>query len=473
MKQILFYCLIVSYLLPVTTYTQPCNELNIQLRSEYPATCNKMAMTMIEDNLGRQYLYVAQKEAGLTIFDVSDISTLKNVASVGISSFSGLHVMSVTQQGTMLYVALGNYFANNHQHTGIAAVDISNPKQPVVTSVYEYPQDGGAGIVVTEGSRVYLGGMGNGLFVFTITNKTLTLAAQYVPDINFPVKTTDSAKYNARGVAVKNGIVYLCYDAGGIRVVDCTNLSSVKEIGQYANRVLDTKPRAYNNIVLDDTLAYVAVDYCGMEVLNIKNPIAITQHSWWNPWTCHTNPLNWFSSAGHANEIQYNKNCKKIFLSTGKSDMYVVDVTNPSHPDSCGIYGGIDNGIGTWGIHMYQNRIYLSYICALIPFASNWTGIKALTYNPCATSSVGYSNESTTFSITPNPATGVLVIASPTLPELQSVELVDVLGKSYSLPYRQQSPTTCIADVSHVQAGMYGIKVIADGYYKTQVVVIE
>jgi hypothetical protein len=36
---------------------------------------------------------------------------------------------------------------------------------------------------------------------------------------------------------------------------------------------------------------------------------------------------------------------------------------------------GPSNGIGTWGVSLHDDRVYLSYICTLgIPFPSNWTG---------------------------------------------------------------------------------------------------
>src|SRR6185369_3643719 len=140
-------------------------------------------------------------------------------------------------------------------------------------------------------------------------------------------------------------------------------------------------PKAYNNIVLDDTLAYIAVDYAGMEVVDLSDTSNITLTGWWNPYNAPAN--NWFTSPVHANEIQLEKNCKRVFMSTGKSDMMVVDVSNPALPDSCNFYGGVSNNIGTWGIGLWQNQVYLSYICAAIPFSSNLTQVTLLTFNSC------------------------------------------------------------------------------------------
>ncbi len=140
------------------------------------------------------------------------------------------------------------------------------------------------------------------------------------------------------------------------------------------------------NIVLKDTLAYLAVDYCGMEVVNIADPSNIQLIGWWNPYGCPNN--NWYTSPVHANEIRYDADCEVLFLSTGKSDLFVLDVSDPLQTDSVDYYGGVSNNLGTWGVNIYQNQIYLSYICVpwpYIPFESDSTGVKILSYTNCST----------------------------------------------------------------------------------------
>ncbi len=369
--------------------SQPCSQMNISLQSEIGSQCQTIAMTMKSDRLGRSYLYIAQKEGGLNIYSTSTITAPKFVANLSRSALGGLDVMSLTQDGNYLFLALGNSFADG-QAPGLAIVDISDATKPIVASTWKQATGTrGAGFVAVENNRAYLAAMQSGLIVFDITNKnSIHEILRVKPDLAFPDTKYDSAKINARGMEVRNGIVYLCYDAGGFRIIDCNGLDQPRELGRFANPKLNGHPRAYNNIVIDDSLAYIAVDYCGLEILNIKNPQAISLVSWWNPWSCELNSLNWFSSNGHANEVALRKDCKKLFLSTGKSDMMVVDVSDPTHPDSCSTYGGINNNLGTWGIDVDQNNIYLSYICAIIPFSSNWTGVKILSYNSCTSSAV-------------------------------------------------------------------------------------
>ena len=399
-------CILVTLSLSIKCYSQNCSNMNIQLQAEIPSTCNFIVMTMMHDALDRPYLYVANKEAGLKIYDISTITSPLLVATLPRTLFDTLDVMNLSQNGNYLYLALGNTFTNP-QKGGMAVVDITNPLLPVVTDYFVVPNSAsGGGIVKTEGNFAYLGAMKSGLVILDVTDKNnIQFVSQFIPSINFPPITNPNPDlYNARGMEVKNSIVYLCYDAGGFRIINCTDKFAPKETGRWCNPVLYTpvnRPRAYNNIIVDDSLVYLAVDYCGMEVVNIADTSNITLTGWWNPYNCPGN--NWFNTPVHSNEIQYNKNCAEIFLSTGKSDMMVIDVTNPALPDSCNFYGGVSNNIGTWGVGLYQNEIYLSYICAIVPFSSNWTGVKILTYTSCPLSSTEEKND-TQFTIYPNPA---------------------------------------------------------------------
>jgi len=341
-------------------------------------------MTMLHDRNDKPYLYVASKEGGLKIYDLTNLASPILIKTIEVSSLNSLHVMNLSQSGNYLYLALGNHFTNS-QSPGMAIIDVTNPAAAVVLSKWKLTKnDGGGGIVKVLGDYAYLGAMKHGLIIFDVSDKkNPKQVSQFVPDINFPDKKPDEKKISARGMLISGDIVYLCYDAGGFRAINVSNKQQPFEEGRYSNPELNGKPRAYNNVVLEGNYAYVTVDYCGLEVLNISDPKNISLVNWWNPYNCQSNPWGWFSSPGHMNEIDYNKECGLLFISSGKSDLHVLNVSNPAKPDSCGYYGGISNNIGTWGVSAYKNQIYLSYICAFIPFASNWTGVKILTYDEC------------------------------------------------------------------------------------------
>jgi hypothetical protein len=95
-------------------------------------------------------------------------------------------------------------------------------------------------------------------------------------------------------------------------------------------------------------------------------------------------------------------------VSTGKSDVYVLDVSDPENPDSCDNYGGVDNSIGTWGVSVHETQMFLSYICTLgVPFASNSSGVKILGFDHC-TANIPTPFELVKPAIYPNPSTGLI-----------------------------------------------------------------
>ena len=351
------------------------------LQYEIPSDCRNITMTMQHDNNGKNFLYVAAKDGGLRIYDVTSAPQL--VRTIPAKELKSLHVCNLSQEGNYLYLALGNTFAKAKQYPGVAIIDVTNPASATVCAVWsENKKKSGAGIVRCKGNYVYLAAMSEGLIVLDVTDKkSPKKIAQLIPNINYPDTKADPEKVNARGMDIVGNSLYLCYDAGGLRIIDITNPLQPVETGKYANPVMNGKPRAYNNVVVDSIYAYVAVDYCGMEILNISDPKNITLVNWWNPWNCQESAMNWFKSDGHANEIALDKKNKLIFLSTGKSDLNVVSVKDVSAAKQVFVYGGPSNNQGTWGVSIYEDKIYLSYICAFVPFNSNWTGVKILSYS--------------------------------------------------------------------------------------------
>jgi hypothetical protein len=473
MKKLLLLFLLpfVNCKLPV--FSQSCSSLNITHQSDIASACSFMVMTMMHDELNRPYLYVANKEAGLKIYDISAIATPSLVATVPVTSLGSLHVMNLSQSGNYLYLALGNTFTGAQQG-GMAIVDVANPLVPVVQDYYLVPgSTSGGGIVKVEGNYAYLGAMKSGLYILDVTAKNnIQFVSSFIPDINWPVNSPNANLYNARGMDVKSSIVYLCFDAGGIRIINCTNKLSPKETGRWCNPVMYSPldhPKAYNNIVLDDTLAYIAVDYAGMEVLNVKDTSNMKLTGWWNPYNAPAN--NWFTSPSHANEIQLEKNCKRVFMSTGKSDMMVVDVTNPSVPDSCNFYGGVSNNIGTWGIGLWQNQIYLSYICtAGIPFTSNLTQVILLTFNSCT---VGIEEcKADGINVYPVPASCKITIELKDNSISSGVTIINTLGQTLHPIYKQAGNKTEV-DISGLSSGCYFLKVNTPGIAITKKFVKE
>jgi hypothetical protein len=394
------------------SFSQSLCNFQLQWQSHYPGFVSPL--TLEADVTGKPFLYVASNEYGLKIYHLD--GTLSSTLDTNLLA---MRVMSFTQYGNLLYVAIGSQWSNDPP--GLAIVDVTNPASPVVKDIWIHPiiaNSDGAGIVKVEGNYAYLGAMELGLVILDISNpSSISFVSETHLDIHYPYpgpSTIDPKKYNLRGMEVRNKIVYGADDAGGIRIINCTNLNSPKETGHYANPITyvpSNQARAYNNIVLNetDTIAYVAVDYCGFEVLNVSDTSNITLMDNFNP---HNAPTGfWWTSPIHANEMKYNSSCKKVFMSTGKSEMIALDVSNPNAIDSCGGYGSLLDTTGTWGIGMRNDSIFLSYVYVPVCFApfcafpANWNGIKMVKWlDPCMAMSAAEEEKNIDFiKMQPNP----------------------------------------------------------------------
>lgn len=419
MKQMIISLVLISTI-RVSVFAQCTTPLNLQ-NPKNLASANLLLQHYLsvrrDSSAAKPYLYVAAKATGLIIYNIGNLSSPSTVTTIPVSAFSGLDVNSITQAGNYIYLALGDIFNSSSQKSGMAIVDISNPQLPQVKSVYSFTANSGAGGVAVQGNYAFLAAMQNGILVLDISNKSsIQFVSQLKPSVHFPKanpNTSELQKINARSLVVNGDRLYLCYDAGGVRVINVNNKSSIKESGRYSNSLLNNRARAYNNMVLEDTLIYVAADYCGMEVLNVKDTSNIKRIGWWNPWKCETTANTWFNSPGHTNEIEYDPSCKVVFMSAGKSDLMAVSVANPLQPDSCTQFGLKTDSAGTWGLGRYANQVYLAYISTwplYIPFRSEWSGIKILTYNnSCATGLPDYSLAA--LKVFPNPAADLLRIS--------------------------------------------------------------
>ncbi len=378
---------------------------------EIPMTFPNQTLSCLHD-LNKNYLYVAGKDQGLLIYDLTNLSLPVLVLNIPGDSLLNLDVNSLTQDGNYLYLAIGNIF-DNSQHSGMAIIDITAPASAFVCDVWQFSGWSGSGIVKVQGDYAFLGAMQNGLIILNVADKNnIQFVSQFIPDLSFPTINPDTLKYNARGMHVIDDVIYLCFDAGGLRIINVHDKLNPFETGRYSLPFLNNHPRAYNNIVVDDSLAYITIDYCALEILNIDDTSNITQTGWWNPWDCASSTNWWLNSRGHTNEIKFVKDCNLVFMSTGKSQINVVDVSNPAAPDSCTMFGSQLDQQGTWGLDVYDDKIFACYIFVPlgIPFQSNWAGVKMISWNNACADYVKDLNQYLTSEVFPVPSEGEIYI---------------------------------------------------------------
>lgn len=291
------------------------------------STGASLAQSVVEDKLGRPYLYAAIKEGGLLVLDISGGEPTE-AAAIPPSGLGGLEAMNLTQQG----------------------------------------------------DRVYLGAMDHGVFIFEISKDgELRPRSKILPDVDFPRTSPGSAQHpNARGLAVHGDQLYVANDAGGLRIIDVSDPSSPVEIGMYLNPEMLDKQAAYNNVVIDWPYAHVAVDYCGLETIDVTDPSDMHRVGWWNPWSCDEPTNLWFNSPGHTNQIIFDPDKGRVYMSAGDSELRVVNVRRPARSKLRSRYGKPQNGQAAWGVGLTDDTIYLTYIRAIVPFQGTWSGIRAL-----------------------------------------------------------------------------------------------
>lgn len=326
---------------------------------------------------GRPYLYAALKEGGIAVYRLSASGVPTKVATVSIEEFQGLHAMNLRLDGENAFVALGDHFAATGSKYGLARIDLKDPEHPKTADLWVSTAKGHGATDVAFGpnGQIWLGAMDAGIAELAVGDDGRLKQARLIrPDPNFPRKNPGKLGVpNVRGLFQSGDRLYVAYDAGGLRILDLEG----RELGRYVNREMHGKQQAYNHVVVSGSLAYCAVDYAGLEILNVSDPSAIRQVGWWNPWRADRATNNWFNSSGHANDLALSADAKTAYLSAGDSELQVVDVSDPAHPRPQWGYGHKKDGLGAWGLEVADGVAYATYIRALVPFRGTWSGIKA------------------------------------------------------------------------------------------------
>jgi hypothetical protein len=363
----------------------PDGSVTLELISEHRTT--PQTFTALHDERGRPYLYVTGRDAGLLVFEVSDPARPRLITTVPGSAFGSLYLNNLDQDGDALYVALGNFMARPHQTPGLAVVDVSDPANPTVTDVWRHDAGTrGAHVVEAGGGYAYLGGSFEGLIILDVSDRRdVRFVSRLVPDVDFPRANPPALQRPAaRGLTlVSDDLLALAYDAGGLRLIDVSDKRAPREVGRYINPSINpaVQAQAYNNVVVREGVAYVAVDYCGVEVVDVRDPSRPRPLAWWNPWACAGNALNWFRSPGHASELVLRPEQDRLFVSAGDVELAVLDVRDPRAPVLEALYGAEDDNRVAWGLDVTDAHVYLAHVVSPGgPFTSNWAGVRVLAY---------------------------------------------------------------------------------------------
>lgn len=390
--------------------------------------------TLFDKRKGMNYVYSANMESGLGIYDISSKSNINPALNWGISNFNNLDISTLEQRGNSLFVGIGDFQVNTNLSSGLAIVDITNPTSPVIKDIWDSSLfKHGIAHIYVEGNYAYLSTMTDGIIILDVSNENkIAFKSNLKLDINFPAPSTNA--HNARGLKFKNDTLFVCFDRGGLRVVNVTNKTNPIEIYKYINHSLNSQAAAaYNDIAIKGNFAFVSVDYCGLEVLDISTfPYKSIQ--WYNPWNC--NLTNWSGANLHTNEVMLSNNDSFLFISAGQSELLAFDVTNPFSVSKVGEFINLKDTLASHGLDVKDNKIILSlihtpfHIPPFTPFFADPGGLKLVNYSftTQSTSINETSKNMASLKIFPNPNQGQNLLVSCNT-ELINISIMNSIGQ--------------------------------------------
>ena len=396
-------------------------------------TISQSAYSCKLDRMGRPYAYVCCRELGLVTFDISDPLMPVPTDTLAPAQLSGLAVNNVEQDGALLYLSVGG-FEGTAQYAGLATVDVNDPEAPVVLDVwYDTQFQNGAAIAQVQDDVAYLGAMDDGVVVLDVSDPLgIGFLSSFQPDPGWPGIVSYAPQ--ARGMAVRDTVLYLAYDAGAFRTIDIRDPYALAQLGQYVNpdHPLFT-PNATNNVVLKGDHAILTYDFCGIEVVDISDPTDPQQESWTNPWNCGFG--TWFGSDGHTNELMLVRNDSLLFVSGGDSELLVYDATQLPALTLVGANGPPNDSTATWGLDVLGDRVIGCYLNNSFiafppqPFHANWGGVRLFDWQLDITTRITDRSGTGAIALYPNPARDQVLVqwrlgASPDRYQLQ-----DMMGR--------------------------------------------
>lgn len=431
------------------------DSVDIQFESEleFPAQFLQFKSSIASriDSRNEAYLYSANLIFGLGIYDISDPSNIVEILEMEVSSFQDLSVSTIQQIDNYLYVGLGDFQTENAA-SGLAILDITFPETPILKDIWvsdDYVN--GVSHLDVYDEIVYLSMMNDGLLILDATEANdVQFVSQIIPDLTFA--GLESEHYQGRGLTKQGSILYYTFDRGGFRAIDVSDIYHPVEVGKYINPdLIDKATAAYNDVIIVDNYAYLSVDYCGLEVLDIStSPWTLVE--WYDPVDCQG--FNWFGAEVHTNELVTACNDSLLFVSGGNSEVIVFDITDPTELKRIGGFFELDNELAAYGLHVLGNRISVSYINNPfnIPYVGNWGGLKMLSFSKLNTTNTTDIEKDNAITFYPNPVSINLQIEN--IKELKSARIFSANGECV-LSYTLAEINRGYFDFSQLESGVY------------------
>jgi hypothetical protein len=236
------------------------------------------------------YLYIADKLAGLSIMEISDPTNpvWKANRSVGSPQWG----MEISVDGDYAFLAVQPY--------GLIIINVSdplNPGTPIFVSTTAYPQD-----VHVAGNFAYVADGAGGLAIINITDPTNPGAPDYwtpILDVIYGVYIEGDYAFTARGG----------YGMDIVNISDPTNPILIKTVDSVDINLA-------HDVVVAGDYAYV-VDRRGLAVINITDPVNAAQ-------------IAYIILDGASNRIDISGD--RAYISCIAGGVAVIDISDPANP---------------------------------------------------------------------------------------------------------------------------------------------
>ena len=249
------------------------------------------------------YLYVASRDRGLQILDVTD---MENPIKAGHFEMPNDGVWGVAVRDNYAYVAASSFGSS----TGLRIVDISDPANP--NEVGNYDTIGLARSVTVHGNYAYVADDWNGLEII---------------DISTPTAPVQIGHYFANGntvwhVEVASSRAYLASSKGGLLVLDISSPSAPYKLGQYKG---STGNEYTNDLVVDGDYVYLAqyniaccpaASWSGLRIVNVANAGTPTEAGSY--------------ATSQANSVM--KANTHLYLTNAQDGFSIFELSNPTSP---------------------------------------------------------------------------------------------------------------------------------------------
>ena len=153
----------------------------------FPSLPIKSSYTSLFDKRnGMNYVYSANMESGLGIYDISNPSIINPVLNWSIANFNNLDVSTIEQKGNSLFVGIGDFQVNTNTSSGLAIVDITNPTSPVIKDIWDSAQfDHGISHLIVYGNYAYLSTMTDGVIILDVSDENNNIQITFAIRLKF------------------------------------------------------------------------------------------------------------------------------------------------------------------------------------------------------------------------------------------------------------------------------------------------